>query len=88
MQPRRNRREMTPHLYGTHGCSCVRKNPNPEDAYPFAMIGLMGLIFVGAFIYSKPIRDAKVEKDLALAQAIRDGKIKSLTVGEIDGGVG
>jgi hypothetical protein len=33
---------------------------------------------------TKPERDAKIEKDRAIAQAIREGKVANLNVGQTD----
>jgi len=86
MQPRRNRREMTPHLYGTHGCNCVgedRKNDG-ENTSPFVMLGVIAVIGVVGWVVTKPARDAKIEKDRAIAEAIREGKVDSLNVGSTE----
>ena len=75
----------TPRVYGApkvNGCGCARSNGG--DGSPiFAILGIAGIAMVGWFL-TKPERDAKIEKDRAIAQAIREGKVANLNVGQTD----
>lgn len=75
----------TPRVYGApkvSGSGYARSNG--DDDFPIlAFAGIAGLAMLGWFL-TKPERDAKIEKDRAIAQAIREGKIANLNVGQTD----
>lgn len=69
-----------------NGCGCARSNPEPRDSdtlTPVVMFGGMIVLFGGMMMFAASItrdeRAARVEKDRAIAKALRDGTLTSYT---------
>ncbi|MGA1707047.1 MAG: hypothetical protein ACO39X_08410, partial [Candidatus Nanopelagicaceae bacterium] len=60
------------------GCGCARSNGDTaNNVSPIVGLGILaGVVAIGWFM-TKEQRDAKIEKDRAIAQAIREGKVSN-----------
>lgn len=97
MHPRAHRRNpqvlygTTPRVYGApamHGYGCARANEGlSETLGTVGAIALIGGLVVAGFLLTKRERDAKIEKDLAIAQAIREGKVSNLNLAQTEANV-
>ena len=66
-------------------CSSARKNG--DDLTPLIGIGAIALIGIVGWVITKPERDAKIAKDLAVAQALREGKVDNLSLAQTEANV-
>ncbi len=68
-----------------NGACCARKNG--DDLAPLVGIGAIALIGIVGWVITKPQRDAKIAKDLAVAQALREGKVDNLSLAQTEANV-
>lgn len=86
MRPRR-RRISRPQVVGVpvvSGCGCARSNGDGlNEKTPLLMFGGMAVLFGGMMWFAASItkdeREARAEKDRAVAKALRDGTLSSYT---------
>ena len=68
-----------------NGACCARKNGT--EISPLVGLGAIALIGIAGWVLTKPQRDAKIAKDLAVAQALREGKVDNLSLAQTEANV-